>query len=299
MKTSRSRRAFTIVELLISITLLAVVGGAIAVAVATQWRSHDWQADGDRARQAVRDAADVLLAELRSVSPAGGDLVLASDTAFEVRATIGAAVICSVSVARDRVTLPSRRPTAGAALTGWRDAPVPGDSVVLLDGRAGLPDTISRHELIAIGGGVCPASSGFARSAADAASGTQVTLAPPLAPSIGAGAPLRFQRRARYSIYRSSADGRWYFGIKELLGGSWSSVQPVAGPLAPAAAGGAGGMNVVVRNRAGAMVSAPPLGAATELEITLRANGSRPARALGRSAAVAESLRIVLSPRND
>ena len=299
MKLPHRRVAFTLIELLIAITLLAVIGAAIAIAVATQWRSHDGQADGERARQALRDGADVMLAELRALSPAGGDLAIASDTAVEVRATIGAAVICSVSAARDRVTLPPRRPTVGAALTWWRDAPVAGDTIVVLDGRAGLPDTVSRHELVSVGGGTCPLSSGFARSIADAASGMELRISPPLAPSIGEGAPLRFLRRARYSTYRSSADGRWYFGIKELLGGTWSGVQPVAGPLAPPAAGGAGGMAVVVRDRAGAMLAAPPFGSATELEITLRATGSRHARALGRDVPVAESLRISLAPRNE
>src|SRR5690606_7192333 len=133
-----------------------------------------------RARQALRDASDVLLAELRAISPAGGDLVAVDDTAIEVRATIGAAVICSVSVARDRVTVPPRRPAVGAALTWWRDAPAAGDSVARLDGRAGLPDTVSRHELVTIGSGSCPLSSGFVYSASDAASGVSLTLSPPL-----------------------------------------------------------------------------------------------------------------------
>lgn len=299
MNARPAPRAFTLIELLISITLLTIVGGAIASAVAIQWRSHDALTDAGRARQAVRDGADVMLAELRALSPPGGDLVTASDTAVEVRATLGAAVICSVSVARDRVTIPPRRPAVGDALTWWRDAPVAGDSLVIFDPRAGLRDTVSRHELVAIGGGVCPLASGFTRSTADAAGGRELTLAPPLSASIGSGAPLRFLRRARYSTYRSSADGRWYFGIKELLGGSWSGVQPVAGPLAPPGAPGAGGMAVVIRDRAGTVLSVPPFGAATEMEITLRANGLRPARALGRTAAVAESLRVSLSPRNE
>jgi type II secretory pathway pseudopilin PulG len=299
MNARAARGAFTLIELLISITLLTIVGGALASAVAVQWRSHDALVDAARARQAARDGAEVMLAELRALSPAGGDLVTASDTALEVRAAIGAAVICSVSVARDRVTIPPRRPAVGDPLTWWRDAPVAGDSLAILDPRAGLRDSVSRHELVAIGGGVCPFASGFTRSTADAARGRELTIAPPLPASIGTGAPLRFLRRARYSTYRSSADGRWYFGIKELLGGSWGGVQPVAGPLTPPSTPGAGGMAVVVRDRAGAVLSVPPFGAATELEVTLRASGSRPARALGRTAAAAESLSVSLSPRNE
>lgn len=299
MKRSGARRAFTLVELLISMTLLAIVGGAIASAVATQWRSHDGLADSERTRKAVRDAAEVILAELREISPSGGDLAVASDTAIEVRATIGAAVVCSVSTARDYVTVPPRDPVAGAALTWWRDAPAIGDSIVILDGRAAASDTVSRHEITNIGSALCPLSSGFVRSAADAAAGMSLTMSPPLPPSIGTGSPLRFLRRVRYSIYRSSVDNRWYFGIKELRGGAWGGIQPVAGPLAPPGVSGTGGMAVLVRDRSGAMLSGPPFDSATALEITLRATGSRPSRALGRSVPVAESLHISLAPRNE
>ena len=72
----------------------------------------------------------------------------------------------------------------------------------------------------------------------------------------------------------------------------------MAGPLAPASAAGSGGMHIVARDRAGSILTGPPYGAATELEITMRANGFRPARALGRSLPVAESLRVSLGPRN-
>jgi hypothetical protein len=284
--------------MLVAITILSVIGASIAVAVATQWRSHDALADGERSRQALRDAANVVLSELRSVSPSAGDIISLMDTAIEVRATLGASVICSVTVARDEIMVPPRSPTVGAPLSWWRDWPTLGDSVAILDARAGLPDTISRHEIVDISGGVCPISSGFVRSAADAATSVRFALWPALPASIGAGAPLTFLRRARYSIYRSSTDGRWYFGIKEQSGGAWTVVQPLAGPFSPPAASGTGGMALVVRDSSGSVFSAAPYGSAASIDLVLRSTGRLPPRALGRSTAVAESLRITLSPRN-
>ena len=299
MSRSLHRRGFTILELVIAITLLSVVGASIAVAVATQWRSHDSLTDGERSRQALRDAAEVLLAELRPLSPSAGDVISVLDTAIEVRATLGASVICSVTVARDEIMIPPRRPSAGAPLSWWRDWPALGDSVAILDSRAGLADTVSRHEIIGIAGGSCPLSSGFVRTAADAASGVSLTLSPSVPASIGTGVPLSFLRRARYSTYRSSTDGRWYFGIKEQLSGTWSGVQPVAGPFVPPAAGGAGGMAIALRDASGTPLAAAPYTSAAEVEITLRSNGRLPARALGRSSVVSESLRVTLAPRNE
>jgi type II secretory pathway pseudopilin PulG len=293
------RIGFTMVELLIGLTLMSIVGGAVAAAVASQWRSHDALADAERSRQALRDGANVLLGELRAISPAAGDLVSALDTALEVRSTLGASVLCSLAVTRDRLMLPPRHPTVGAALTWWRDGPVAGDSVDILDGRGASPDTISRHEVVDLASGRCSLSSGFVRSAGDAWSSLQLTVSPPLPLSIGIGAPLRFLRRARYSLYRSSTDGRWYLRIKELLGGSWNGIQPVAGPFAAPLASGAGGMAITVRDTAGSPIGGPPFGTARAMAIDLRSRGAQPARALGRAVVVSESLHVTLAPRNE
>ncbi|HSJ64325.1 MAG TPA: prepilin-type N-terminal cleavage/methylation domain-containing protein [Gemmatimonadaceae bacterium] len=297
--SAREHRGFSLVEILVSFTVLAVVGGGLAAAVASQWRSHDGLADDQRIRQAMGGTADLLLAEIRSVSPAAGDIRAALDTALEVRATLGTAVVCSVTVARDRIMVPPRRPVAGAPLTWWRDMPAPGDSIDIFNARGGLPDSISRHELVALGGGRCPMASPFARSAADATSSLELTVSPPLPPSIGTGAPVRFLRWTRYSLYRSTADNRWYFGIKELLSGAWAVVQPVTGPLAPAAPLGSGGMSLRVIDSAGSTVTTGAYGGARAIELSVRARGLRGPRALGRRVQAAESLHVVLAPRNE
>jgi hypothetical protein len=112
------------------------------------------------------------------------------------------------------------------------------------------------------------------------------------------GAPVRIVRAARYSLYRSPADRSWYLGIKEMKGGSWSVVQPVAGPFLPAAAGN-GGLAIAIRDSSGASLTSPAsLTGARLIEIALRAGSPRRVVALGRPTAVAESLHVDLAPRN-
>lgn len=290
---------FTLIEVIISLALLTLIGGAIASSVAIQWRSHDAVSDGEHARQALRDAGSLLLAELRSLSPSAGDLASATDTALEVRATLGASVICSVTVTRDRVAIPPRHPSSGVPLTWWRDAAIVGDSIELINSRGALPDTVSRHELVGIGSGTCPMSSGFTATAGDAAAGIEMRVSPALPPGVITGAPMRIVRGTRYSLYRSPADNSWYLGIKEMVGGAWSIVQPVAGPFLPAAAAASGGLAFVVRDSAGLSLTSPAaLTGARLIEIGLRAKGRRPALALGRAAVIAESLQVALAPRN-
>jgi prepilin-type N-terminal cleavage/methylation domain-containing protein len=298
LNSAANRSGFTLVEMVVATALLAVVGGAVASSVATQWRSHDSLAGSEHARQALDDAASLLLAELRALSPAAGDLASVTDTSLEVRATLGTSVICSVTVTRDRFFLPPRQPSSGAALTSWRDAAIVGDSIEILDSRGAFPDTLSRHELLGIGGGVCPTSSGFAKTPGDAASGIELRVSPVLPTGVVTGAPVRIVRAARYSIYRSPADRRWYLGIKEMKGGFWSVVQPVAGPFLPAAAGN-GGLAITIRDSSGASLTSPAgLTGARLIEIALRAGSPRRAVALGRATAVSESLHVDLAPRN-
>lgn len=296
--SAKIRRGFTLVELAIALTLLLIVGGAVTTAVASAWRTHDDLEAARMARQATGDAADLLRAELRASSPAAGDLVAVWDSAIILRATTGASVVCSITVARDRFTIPPLRPAVGAPLTWWRDMPMGGDSIDVLDGRGALPDTISRHALVRLGGAFCPQGSGFARSPADAAAAIELEVSPPLPSSIGSGAPVRFLRDTRYSIYRSATDSRWYLGIRERVGGAWTVIQPVTGPFSPATTG-TGGMSIHLLDTAGALVTASPYQAVRALEISLRSAMGGAPRAAGRSRPVAESLHVVLAPRNE
>jgi len=90
----------------------------------------------------------------------------------------------------------------------------------------------------------CPASTGFT-SALDAAAsrtGYALTLPAALPSEVRRGAPVRFVRRARYSLYKSS-DGAWYLGYRRCnaIGQSvCTTIQPVSGPYLAYSHGGTG-----------------------------------------------------------
>src|SRR5207302_6007148 len=93
---ARDRRAgFTLVDLLLAIVLGAVVCAIIVRATSGGQRFYDAIVRRIDARAAGRDVASVLPSALRDASPAGGDLIALSDSAIEIRATLGSAVICA------------------------------------------------------------------------------------------------------------------------------------------------------------------------------------------------------------
>jgi hypothetical protein len=205
-----------------------VAFGAFALAVAQQERVHAELARRVRAHGQLRDGLAALAADLRAVSPAGGDIPAggARDSAVELRTTIGTAVVCDVATA-----------SITAALASFVASPKAGDTVwvyVASDSSAAwspLPiggvGTISGNRAC-----VLPAAaSSIIGHRQTSRSWYSLELSEPLRSEIPTGAPLRITRRVRYSLYRS-ADDRWYLGRRE-----WSpararfeSVQPVSGP---------------------------------------------------------------------
>ena len=80
----------------------------------------------------------------------------------------------------------------------------------------------------------CPASSGYARADAVSAGATGflITLSTPLSSHVGRGAPVRFVRHSRYSLYHAG-DGDWYLGYRRCnaIGPSvCGAIQPLSGP---------------------------------------------------------------------
>jgi hypothetical protein len=298
-------RGATLLELLIAMLVMAVVGGAVTRAITLQWRLHSSQTGAAELRDRLQAAADVLSAELRSVAPRSGDLLEVSDSAIEARETVGAAVICEISPAGDVLTLSESGSASSGALTWWRDTPAPGDSIAILVARAAQPDTFVMHEISGIAwGAVCPVSSGLSRSPVQSSGAIDLTISPPYSGVTRAGIPLRFMRRTRYTLYRSSADHQWYLGRREFVArraNPWTTVQPLAGPFLPGAAGGTGGLHAVARDSAGMPLSfATGLTTARELDIVLRAASQAPSLAPtgGVNAQLIDSVAVSIAFRN-
>jgi hypothetical protein len=277
----------------------AAVGGVVsAAAVATAARLR--AASGrEAARAATRDqlhaAAAIVAAELAGAAGADGpertDVAELSDTAVDVRATVGGGVACAVAPAGGSPAVDVAAATAGVGW--WAAVPQPGD-VALLHDPGALPEPSDDAWLArAVRGaatvaGAC-AGGPFATPAGAAGDAPRrLTLdGPPLPATVGVGAPVRVLRRRRYTLYRGG-DGLWALGLREWDAAGWQAVQPLAGPLDGPRADG---MRVQVRDAGGAPWTGGPLPAGAAVTVTFGASRRWGARAWRDSARAVVRLR--------
>lgn len=212
----------TLVELVVALSLSAVVLGAAASSVLRQQRTTR-VVTGEAATTAqLRAATGALSAELSVLSRGAGDIVAgeARDTALQFRALVVAGIACddaasSATFAPDDDGLPQALwgtvPRAGDSLwwyagdtvAGWHSARiVVSDSVFAPCLLTGSPPRPARH--VAVAG---------------------------IGDTIPFGAPLRVTRPGRYSFYKSG-DGSWQLGLRDWIAGDhFGAPQPVAGPF--------------------------------------------------------------------
>lgn len=230
---TNNRRGFTLLELAVVLTLLGVVGAVMTALLVRQQRFYRGAGELLFAREGVRDAMEVLATDIRGIAVADTVRLLA-DSAMEMFSSIGSSVLCQ-RMAVAQIGLPPAR-SGGSTLTSLPTQPDTGDlALVFVATPAGYWE---RHRIAGFSArsldSTCPESSGFS-NAADLAAGVQgfqVTLGTPLSGEIGVGAPVRFIRRGRYSLYRAS-DGDWYLGYRRCnaLGSSiCGAIQPLSGP---------------------------------------------------------------------
>jgi type II secretory pathway pseudopilin PulG len=233
MSMTRNRPAVTLLELAIVLAILGVAGAAMGMLLMRQQRFYRGASELLYAREGVRDALEVLAGDLRGI--AVDDTVrLRADSAMEVYSPIGSSVVCQA--VEKEVGLP-RTSASGNTLSAFVTDPDTGDLALFYSPNA----TGVLWEIHRIGAfsarslaSTCPTSSGFS-SAEDVASGSQgfqAILDASLSVGIAPGAPIRFVRRGRYSLYRAS-DGAWYLGYRRcnaLGASSCGAVQPLSGP---------------------------------------------------------------------
>lgn len=238
------RRAFSVVEVLVSIVVLTIVAGGIAEGMRRQQQVFRSIALMIRARADVRDAAEVLASDLSSASPL--DTVhLAADSAVEFLGAIAHSVSCDSSPGYS-LHLPPEKTASRRRLTTLLATPDTGDVVLLYSEDSSTADAgrWDRHTIAAVASGqtgtACPASTGFTAVSDAALPSTVITLGRAASSAVRAGAPVRILRRVRYSLYRSS-DSKWHLGQRRCAAHAPSScgtIQPLAGPYASYAAGG-------------------------------------------------------------
>jgi len=210
---SLSRRGFTLAELLVALTLSALLAGIAAAILAGATARLRERSERMSSEHALRVAAAALRAGLESLDSTG-DLAAIGAQGFTARVTRAAGVLCDASV----TALVAR---AGTAWWHALREPVEGrDS--LLAGSRELPEWRRFALLAAPRAARCPdGSDGLALPVA-ADSGTLAGL--------GSGSPLRVIEGHELRLYRSA--GEDWLGVRLLAGAA--PIQPLAGPLLPA-----------------------------------------------------------------
>jgi hypothetical protein len=246
MRAPVSGVGFTTVELMIALVVAGVVMAAVGSVLRRQQRFYSSAASLVEQRVALRDVTGILPGELRALSPASGDVLAFSDSALELRVTIGTAIACDTVSGGGALGL---APASGqrGSLSSFTTAPQAGDVALVYAG--GATDRADDDTWISLG-------------VADVASSTAVCIGSPFAPrasasepplllrfadparvppSVKQGAFVRLLRRVRYRFYRAGT-GDWYLGYSEWAGAGFTVVQPVSGPFAAYSSRGASGI---------------------------------------------------------
>jgi len=223
----RIRSGVTLAELAVVLALIGLLGSVIGVTLLRQQRFYRGTAELLHARAGVRDAMELLSTDIRGMSVADTVRLLA-DSAIEFFANVGSSVVCQTGDGMS-AGLPGSSPSRGNALTAFLTRPDTGDIAVFHRDSMEGPSEWERHRIsgfsarpIAV---TCPASDATG-------SGFLVELQTALSSHVSAGAPVRFVRRGRYSLYHAS-DGRWYLGYRRCnaVGASTcGAIQPLSGP---------------------------------------------------------------------
>jgi hypothetical protein len=273
VKRLKSRRGAGLAEMLVALTLSAIVSAAAAAALTNAERYMQRARATSDARRTLREAAAVLGSELRAA--ALDSVRLRGDTAVDFLGLVGVGVVCVTTV--NVLVAPPDVAAGGVPYSSWRAVPEAGDLLAVFDTSAGgtwRTVTVDSANTPTNGAG-CKPSSGL-MSAADSAARRPVTrmvLHSALTPAPVPGAPLRVVRPGRYALTRA-ADGSWSLSYRRCSSGC-GVAQPVVGPLAAPADSGLVFTLVASESRLEAAMRTPQSlpavhGESATLRVTLR-----------------------------
>ena len=277
-----AQRGFTLTELIVTLSLLSVVGTIVARLMMDQQRFYQTTREKLVIRREMRTALSTIPADLRSISSVGGDISAFDDTQITFRGTYGTAIIC----AKPNATTLDLPPTnmARTTLATWFTPPAVGDTLFAFrtDSMGAGGDSWTSHRITSVSQDVsyCPASP-FIDAVLDAAKARwRVTVAPAVADSVKVGAPIRLVRSTKYELV-AAASGNYYLGRAEYTSGAWGASTPIAGPFtAPAASGQIGGLQFTMQDSTGAIIN--PSGdrrSVSRIDVRLRGRGTSSAAA--------------------
>ena len=300
---SPGRRGFSFTELIVVLAILGLIGSTIGSTMVRQQRFYRGATEILSTREGVRDAMEVLSTDIRGMAAADTVRILA-DSAIEFFSNIGTSIACQ-SFGADEVGLPPSN-SPGNTFSAFLAQPDTGDLALFYRDSIYAGDRWERHRISAFSftplASSCPASSGFTPDDLDAgAKGFRVSLTDALSPAVKAGAPVRFIRRGRYSLYRAT-DGAWYLGYRRCnaLGASvCGAIQPLSGPYrAYSANPGVTGLLFEYFDGLGRRVDlASPLTVA-RVDITARSESPQRIVVEGRAKAFSDSATVSVAIRN-
>jgi type II secretory pathway pseudopilin PulG len=304
--THRRPRGITLVELAVVMVLIGLVGSMIGLTLVRQQRFYRGTTELLHARGGVRDAMELLSADIRGLSVSDTVRLLA-DSAIEFFANVGSSVVCQ-QVGATGAGIPGVSPGRGNTLSAFLTQPDTGDIALFHTDSTNGGSEWERHRINGLSARslavACPPSSDFARNIQmpSGTTGFLLELASPLSAHIGVGAPVRFVRRGRYSLYRAS-DGDWYLGYRRCnaVGASMcGAIQPLSGPYRAYSADPLStGLLFEYFDRSGARLSmgASPLGLA-RISITARAESRQRIETDGHVIVPSDSATVAIAIRN-
>ncbi len=220
MKTSSSRAGFTLVESIFVLLLGMVVLGTSYQVLTTNIRAFTVLGARIENHQTVQSGADVMFAELREISPSGGDLISMGADSLTIRTMRSFGVACVVSLTGTPQVTVER-------IGRWMNA---ADSIFLFaenDPRIATDDVWLAGLISAIDTTVtCPSGAAAQRLQL---SGMGAAMA---VDTVRVGAPVRSFEHFWYGLHQRN--NRWYLG-RRAPGGS---AQPLVGPLLGRSRGG-------------------------------------------------------------
>ena len=215
-------RGFTLVELVVSLSLTLIVIGAVHRLVTRTQQMSRAQAAQLTLQSNVRTGVLVSGNELRGLNTVAGggadqnDILSMTPAGLVYRASRGLGFLCQPPVG-------GQLRIARNSYSGWRDPqPLRDVAYVLREGNSvsGEPDTwISLAITSATTGMTCTASGGPAI--------TLTTSATTWPPEVSAGTPVRIFELMELKAYQS--EGQWWLGARSVS--SAEAIQPMAGPL--------------------------------------------------------------------
>ena len=226
--SARSRRGFTLAEVLVSIVVSSFILAAIYQIMSSQVQLFSVQASGGEVRATLRGAANLMVAEIMELSNDGSDLYSMNDTSLVLRSPMATGIVCYHQVQSGKRILGLRQ------TSGYWEGAVAGDSLIVWD-----PGSNSWNRFIVDASWTGSAALTYADRCFWGDSTTsqprpEVAVRLSTNPNtVTTGSMMRRFQRVEYGAF--SRNGRWWFGHRY---GSSTTWELITGPLAQPSAGG-------------------------------------------------------------